>query len=388
MDRLRVGLIGFGYWGPNLIRNFAACPLTEMVAVCDAIPARQAAVSRAYPGMTVVGSVDELLDLTIDAVAIATPVSSHFPLALRCLEAGKDVLVEKPLAATVREAQTLADRANRLGRVLMVDHTYLFNNAVRRMKALYEAGELGDLYYLDSIRINLGLFQNDVNVIWDLAPHDLSIAEHVLGIVPRSISATGCAHADPAIEDIAYVNVDYGDHLMASFHVNWLSPVKVRQMILAGSRKSLIFNELNPAEPLKLYDRGIELSEAVEATQRRRVGYRTGDMWSPHIEPAEALQAVVSHFAECVRERAVPVSDGRMGVRVVRLLEAATRSIRAQGGRVVLSAGGTIHVEGSNGDVGSGTNRLHELHPCVADRATRAKGGDSLLREPLRVSGG
>src|SRR5262245_2434576 len=188
MDRLRVGLIGYGYWGPNLIRNFAACPLTEVAAVCDASPARQAAVTRTYPGMKVVGSVDELLDLPLEAVAIATPVSTHFPLAMRCLEAGKDVLVEKPLAATVREAQTLADRANCLGRVLMVDHTYLFNNAVRRMKSLFEAGELGDLYYLDSIRINLGLFQSDVNVIWDLAPHDLSIVEHILGMAPRSIA--------------------------------------------------------------------------------------------------------------------------------------------------------------------------------------------------------
>jgi predicted dehydrogenase len=390
MDRIRVGLIGYGYWGPNLIRNFAACPLTEVAAVCDASPARRAAVAKAYPGLAVVGSVDELLDLPLDAVAIATPVSTHFPLAVRCLEAGKDVLVEKPLAATVREAQTLTDRAARLGRVLMVDHTYLFSNAVRRMKALIDAGELGDLYYLDSIRINLGLFQNDVNVIWDLAPHDLSIAEHVLGITPRSISATGCAHADPGIEDIAYVNVDYGDCLMASFHVNWLSPVKVRQMILAGSKKSLIFNELNPTEPLKLYDRGIELSEAgtEEEARRLRVGYRTGDMWSPHIEPGEALQAVVAHFAECVRERAVPVSDGRMGVRVVRLLEAATRSIRAQGGRVVLAAGGATHVEGSHGDAGARAVRRDELHPGVADGAARAEGGHPLLREPLRVSGG
>jgi predicted dehydrogenase len=390
MDRLRVGLIGYGYWGPNLIRNFAACPLTEVAAVCDAGPARRAAVTRTYPGLPVVESVDELLDTPLDAVAVATPVSTHFALAMRCLEAGKDVLVEKPLAATVREAQTLTDRATRLGRVLMVDHTYLFSNAVRRMKALVEAGELGDLYYVDSIRINLGLFQSDVNVIWDLAPHDLSIVEHILAIAPRSISATGCAHADPAIEDIAYVNVDYGDRLMAGFHVNWLSPVKVRQMIFTGSKKSLIFNELNPTEPLKLYDRGIELCEAetVEDARRLRVGYRTGDMWSPHIEPGEALQAVVAHFAECVRERAVPLSDGRMGVRVVRLLEAATRSIRAQGGRVVLSAGGATHVEGSYGDAGARAIRRDELHPDIADRATRAKSDDPLLREPLRLCGG
>jgi predicted dehydrogenase len=383
MDRIRIGLIGYGYWGPNLVRNFSTCPLTEVVAVCDASPVRRAAVGRTYPGLATVGSVDELLDLELDAVAIATPVSTHYPLAVRCLEAGKDVMVEKPLAATVREAQALADHAERLGRVLMVDHTYLFSNAVRRMKQLVESGELGDLYYVDSVRINLGLFQSDVNVIWDLAPHDLAIVEHLLGDPPRSISAWGCAHADPAIEDIAYVNVDYGERLMASFHVNWLSPVKVRQMILAGSRKSLIFNELNPSEPVKVYDRGIEVSAAEEA-ERLRVGYRTGDMWSPHIEPGEALQAVVTHFAECVRDRAVPVSDGRMGVRVVRLLEAATRSIRAQGGRVVLPAVEvTTHADG-----GSRAVRPGELRAGVADRATGAQRGHPLLREPVRVPGG
>jgi predicted dehydrogenase len=335
MDRVRIGLIGYGYWGPNLIRNFGACPLTEPVVVCDASPARRAAVSRTYPGLATVASVDELLELQLDAVAIATPVSTHFPLAMRCLEAGKDVLVEKPLAASVREAQLLTDRAAKLGRVLMVDHTYLFNNGVRRMKQIVESGDLGELHYVDSVRINLGLFQNDVNVIWDLAPHDLSIVEYLLGTPPRSISAWGCAHANPEIEDIAYVNVDYGEKLMANFHVNWLSPVKVRQMIVAGSKKSLIYNDLNLTEPLKVFDRGIELTE-VEDTDKLRVGYRTGDVWSPHIEPGEALQMMVTHFAECIRSRAEPVSDGRMGVRVVRLLESATRSIRAQGGRIIL----------------------------------------------------
>ena len=374
MERLRIGLIGYGYWGPNLVRNFGTCPLTEAVAVCDASPARRAAVSRTYPGLATVASVDELLELPLDAVAIATPVSTHFPLALRCLEAGKDVLVEKPLAGSTREAQILTDRAAKLGRVLMVDHTYLFSNAVKRMKQLVGSGELGDLHYVDSVRINLGLFQNDVNVIWDLAPHDLSIVEHLLGTPPRSISAWGCAHANPEIEDIAYVNVDYGEKLMANFHVNWLSPVKVRQIIVAGSKKSLIFNELNPSEPLKVYDRGIELSETEEA-QRLRVGYRTGDMWSPHIEPGEALQAMVAHFAECVRGQAEPVSDGRMGVRVVRLLEAATRSIRAQGGRLVLAPGETTYADGDSRAIRSG-----DLRSGLADRAAGAERGHSLLR--------
>jgi predicted dehydrogenase len=324
--------------------------------------------------MATVGSVNELLELSLDAVAIATPVSTHFPLAMQCLEAGKDVLVEKPLTGTVREAQMLTDRAARLGRVLMVDHTYLFGAPVRKMKQLVESGELGDLQYVDSVRINLGLFQNDVNVIWDLAPHDLSIVEYLLGVPARSISAWGCAHANPEIEDVAYVNVDYGERLMANFHVNWLSPVKVRQMIVAGSKKSLIFNELNPSEPLKVYDRGIELS-AAEDSQRLRVGYRTGDMWSPHIEPGEALQAMVTHFAECVRGRLEPISDGRMGVRVVRLLEAATRSIRAQGGRLVLTTG-----EGTYADGDSRAGRSGELRTGLPDRTVGAERPHSLLR--------
>jgi predicted dehydrogenase len=301
-------------------------------------------------------------------------------LAERCLEAGLHVLVEKPLAAAVSEAEALINLAARQGRVLMVDHTYLFSNAVRYIKELVEHGELGELYYVDSIRINLGLFQRDINVVWDLAPHDLSIVDQVLGLEARSISAWGCAHANHDIEDIAYVNVDYGDRLLANFHVNWLSPVKVRQMIFAGARKSLIFNELNTAEPIKVYDRGIELGQSSEERYRLLVSYRSGDIWSPHIEPQEALQAVVTHFAECIRDEKVPLSDGSLGLRVVRLLEAASRSIRAQGGRVVLSNGSY-----SNGVV-NGRARQSEHFPT--DSTGRPAGQErdhAQLREPVRV---
>ena len=339
MKKLSVGVIGCGYWGPNLLRNFAACPLTEVAAVCDANPARLEAVGKAYGNAKLVGSLDQLPELGLDAVAVATPVSTHYALATRCLEAGLHVLVEKPLAASANEAQALATLAARQGRVLMVDHTYLFGNAVRKIKELVDSDTLGELYYVDSVRINLGLFQHDVNVIWDLAPHDLAIVAHVLGLDARSISAWGCGHADPDIEDIAYVNVDYGERLMASFHVNWLSPVKVRQMIFAGSRKSLIFNELNTTEPVKVYDKGVEFGAGEEERHKLMVNYRSGDVWSPHVEPGEPLQAMARHFAGCVLEGRTPVSDGQLGLRVVRMLEAATRSIRAQGGRVVLSNG-------------------------------------------------
>jgi predicted dehydrogenase len=377
MSRIPVGIIGAGYWGPNLIRNFTTCPHTEVAAVCDANPSRLEAVGRTNPHLKLVPSLDQLLELPgLKAVAIATPVSTHYPIAKRCLEAGLDVMVEKPLAATVQEAQALVDLAAKLGRVLMVDHTYLFGNPVRLIKKLIDDGELGDLYYIDSTRINLGLFQHDVNVIWDLAPHDLSIVDHMIGTPARSISSWGCAHANADIEDIAYVNVDYGERMMATFHVNWLSPVKVRQIIFAGSRKSIIFNELNTTEPVKVYGRGIDVTEidaasgaiSAEAKRKLLVGYRTGDVWSPHIDAGEALQAAVSHFAECVRGRKKPLSDGELGLRVVRSLEAATRSIRAQGGRVILTHGtygtnGNGHHNGNGAANGSGKADARTIRP-------------------------
>jgi predicted dehydrogenase len=351
VSKISVGVIGCGYWGPNLIRNFAACPLTNLVAICDADPQRLEKVGNNYSHVKLVPSIDALLQLNLDAVAIATPVSTHYPIAARCLEAGLHVLVEKPLADAVEHAEALVELAAIHQRVLMVDHTYLFGGAIRRIKQLVENDELGELYYIDGIRINLGLFQRDVNVIWDLAPHDLSVMDFVLGTDARSISAWGGSHADPMIEDIAYVNLDFDGTLMANFHVNWLSPVKVRQLILAGKRKSLVFNELNATEPIKIYDRGIELDiQGGDAKRRLQVGYRTGDMWSPHIESREALQTMVTHFADCILNAAPCESDGQMGLRVVRYLEAATRSIRAQGGRIVLRNGRTESLEKVNGN--------------------------------------
>ncbi len=342
MSKIPVGIIGCGYWGPNLIRNFTSCPSTEVVAVCDASQNRLDAVGRSSPHLQRFSNLEQFLELPIQAVAIATPVSTHAPLARHCLEAGKHILIEKPMTASAKEAQGLIDLASRLGRILMVDHTYLYSNAVRRIKEIVDSGELGELYYVDSIRINLGLFQRDVNVIWDLAPHDLSIVDYVVGGEARSISAWGCAHTDSDIEDVAYVNVDYGEKMLANFHVNWLSPVKVRQMIFAGSRKSLIFNEMNTTEPIKIYDRGIEVGESPEERQRLLVSYRSGDIWSPNISPGEPLQEVVRHFADCIQKGTQPLSDGALGMRIVRQLEAATRSIRAQGGRVVLSSNGSM----------------------------------------------
>lgn len=274
----------------------------------------------------------------VHAVAIATPVGTHAPLALAALKAGKHVLVEKPLAGCVRDAEAMVEAAKRVGRVLMVDHTFVYSGPVRKMKEIVDSGDLGDLYYIDSVRINLGLFQHDVNVVWDLAPHDLSIVDYLIGRLPKSLSAFGGCHAnsDSGIEDVAYLNLDFGDGLTASFHVNWLSPVKIRHFLVGGSRKGLVYNDLSPDEKIKVYDRGITVAQDAEARRGVLIGYRTGDVWSPRIEGEEPLQRMVSHFAECIREGKQPLTDGEAGLRVVRILDTAQRSIKAQGGRVTL----------------------------------------------------
>lgn len=336
---IRVAVVGYGYWGPNLVRNFFTCPTTTVVAVCDQSPDRLQAFRRLYPGPQTTQEVERIIDdPNVDAVIIATPVRTHAPLALRALRAGKHVLVEKPLAASTMEAEELVREADASRLVLMVDHTFVYSPPVQRIKQFVDSGELGDLYYFDSVRINLGLFQHDVNVLWDLAPHDLSIVDYLMGRLPKSLSAFGACHAgrDRDLEDVAYLNLDFGDGLLASFHVNWLSPVKVRHLIVGGSRKSIVYNDLEPAEKIKVYDRGITVSSDPEARREVLVNYRTGDVWSPHIEQTEPLQNVVRHFAECICHGRQPLTGGDAGLRVVRILEAAQRSIKAQGGRITL----------------------------------------------------
>jgi predicted dehydrogenase len=334
-----VAVVGAGYWGPNLIRNFAACPDFKLVAVCDKDEARLNAVCAAYPAVERILAFDALLTRTdIDAVAIATPVRTHASMGLAALDAGKHLLIEKPLAGSVREAQDLVNRAQQKLLTLMVDHTFIYGAPVRRMKSLLDSGDIGELYYLDSVRINLGLFQHDVNVVWDLAPHDLSIMDFLIGRLPKSLSAFGTCHADNhrEIEDVAHLTLDFGDGLMASFHVNWLSPVKIRHFIVGGSHKSIVYNDLDAGEKLKVYDRGITVTQGPEGLRDVMVGYRTGDVWSPHLDLAEPLQTMVRHFAECIRDQKTPLTDGQAGLRVVRILDAAQRSIKAQGGRIVL----------------------------------------------------
>lgn len=331
-EPIRVGLVGCGYWGPNLIRNFASCPATEMAVVCDRDPARLRMATQTCPGLRTATDFRQLLeDPTIGAVVIATPPQTHAALARAALQAGKHVLVEKPLTTSLRDAEDLVRLACDCRRTLMVDHTYIYSPAVQKIKELLDRDELGELYYLDSVRINLGLFQNDVNVLWDLAVHDLAIADYLLGREALSLSAFGTSHTGTDLEDVAYLNLDFGEGLVASFHVNWLSPVKVRYLILGGSKKGLVFNDLDPSEPIKVYDRGITVSRQPEERRGVLINYRMGDVWSPRLEKEEPLRSMVNHFAECVRTGDVPRTDGHSGLRLVRLLDLAQRSIKAQG---------------------------------------------------------
>ena len=337
IEPVGVAVIGCGYWGPNLIRNFSTSPTSTVVALCDQNEATLDRAGTLCPSARKTRDFQTLLtDPAVEAVAIATPVGTHATLVAAALRAGKHVLVEKPMATSEREAEGLVRLAEDNGRTLMVDHTFLYSAPIRKIKELIDAGELGDIFYFDSVRINLGLFQNDVNVLWDLAPHDLSIVDYLLGRSPKAVTATGACHTRGGLEDMAYIHLDFGDGLLASFHVNWLSPVKVRHLIVAGSKKSLVYNDLNPWEPVKVYDRGITIDESTEARRGVLVGYRTGDIWSPHMEPEEPLRNVVRHFADCIRSGRRPLSDGAAGLRVVRILAAAQRSLEAGGTRMAL----------------------------------------------------
>jgi predicted dehydrogenase len=306
--------------------------------VCDLDANKLENVQHRYPSVCTTTQCEEVLaDPHVDAVVIATPVQTHYTLARAAIRAGKHVLVEKPLAAQAALAEDLVAQAQHYQRILLVDHTFVYTGAVRYLKNLYEEGLLGELWYIDSVRINLGLFQHDVNVIWDLAPHDLSIVTHLIGKDPLTVQATGACHTGNHIEDVAYLTLDFGQHLIAHFHVNWLSPVKVRQMIFGGCERMVIFNDLEPSEKLRIYDRGIEVkADNQEGLYNLLVNYRSGDMWAPALDGTEALQVEVRHFLDCIERGEQPITDGAAGLRVVKILEAAQMSLDAGGKRVAI----------------------------------------------------
>ncbi|HET9960746.1 MAG TPA: Gfo/Idh/MocA family oxidoreductase [Nitrospiraceae bacterium] len=333
-----VGVIGFGYWGPNLVRNFHEMPDARVLAVSDLRMERLSLAASRYPGITVTTHVQELLrSPAVDAVLIATPVSTHYELALQALRAGKHVLVEKPLTTTSEQALRLSEEADRRGLTLMVDHTFVYTGSVRAMKELLAKGDIGDLYYYDSVRVNLGLFQHDVNVLWDLAVHDLSIMDHLLPCRPRAVCATGMRHFPKEPENIAYLTLFYDSSLIAHIHVNWLAPVKVRRTLIGGSRKMIMYDDVEPSEKVKVYDKGVmtETQQAgSEAMYKMLVGYRAGDMWAPQLDTAEALKREARHFLDCITDRQIPLTGGEAGTRVVQILEAASRSM-AERGRLI-----------------------------------------------------
>ena len=337
-DLINVGVIGYGYWGPNIVRNFAEVAGARVVAVSDFNRERLSKVQARYPSVKVTTNSRDLFeDPKIDAIAIATPVSSHFDLAWAALQAGKHVLVEKPMTATSEQAVGLIEEANRRQLVLMVDHTFVYTGAVRKMRELLTSNGIGDIYYYDSVRVNLGLFQHDVNVIWDLAVHDLAIMDYVLGLNPTAISATGMSHLTGGPENIAYLTLFFNDNLIAHINVNWLAPVKVRRTMIGGSQKMIVYDDIEPSEKVKVYDKGITVNGNSESLYQMLISYRTGDMWSPKLDMTEALKTEALHFISCIQQGNRPITDGEVGLRIVKILEAATQSMRKQGQLVELN---------------------------------------------------
>jgi predicted dehydrogenase len=329
---IRVGVIGYGYWGPNLVRNFMDAPRSTVVAVCDFRPERLSQLQKRYPSIRTLSDYKELFaDSQIDAIAIATPVSSHFDLAMACLQAGKHVLVEKPLASNSEQATRLIEEADRRQLVLMVDHTFVYTGAVRKIHDLITSNALGEIYYYDAVRVNLGLFQHDVNVIWDLAIHDLSIMDYVLPYRPVAVSATGISNIPGQPENVAYITLFFTNNLIAHVHVNWLTPVKVRHTLIGGSEKMILYDDLEPSEKVKIYDKGVSLSQNGDAVYEMLVSYRSGDMLAPRLDTAEALQREAVHFIDCIEKGTGPESDGQAGLRLVQIIEAAERSLRSRG---------------------------------------------------------
>ena len=337
---VRIGVVGYGYWGPNLVRNFAETPGAEVAAVADLDTNKLATVKRRFPAVHTTTNFNDLLaDKTIDAVAIATPVNTHYELAMAALKAGKHVWVEKPMTETYEQAQRLVEEAERRGKVLHVDHTFIYTGAVQKIAEIVRAGELGKVYYYDSIRINLGLFQRDVSVISDLAVHDFSILDHLFGEHPAAVTASGTNHFPGTPENLAYVTLYYDSGMIAHANVSWLAPVKVRQILVGGSKKMVTYDDLEPSEKIKIYDKGVSFTDDPAKIQEMRVGYRTGDMWAPKLAGTEALSVEGEHFVDCIKQKKRSLTDGLLGVRVVELIEAASSSMRNKGKTVYLRGG-------------------------------------------------
>lgn len=334
-----IGVIGYGYWGPNMVRNFMEAPGASVVAVSDLRQEQLNRVKARYPAVKTTTNYRELYsDPAVDAIVVATPVSTHYKLALEALQAGKHVLVEKPLVESVEQGYRLIDEAARRGLVLMVDHTFIYTGAVRKIKEIITGGQLGPIYYYDSVRINLGIFQHDINVLWDLAVHDLAIMDYLLDDRPCVVTAVGMNHVNSK-EDIAYLTCLFDHDVIAHIHVNWLAPVKVRRTLIAGGEQMVVYDDLEPSEKVKLYNKGITINNnnGMDGIYEMLVGYRTGDMWAPQLNRTEALYTEANHFLECIEQNKQPITSGEAGLSVVHILEAANRSMKQQGQPIELN---------------------------------------------------
>jgi predicted dehydrogenase len=332
---MNFGVIGYGYWGPNIVRNLTTLEGSKVLAIADLSSVARERARKAYPGINVTSdAMDVILSPDIDAVAIISPVWTHFDLARAVLENGKHVFVEKPFTSSVAQGEELIDLALKKNLMIMVDHTFLFTGAVKKIRQLLDEEALGKLYYYDSTRVNLGLFQHDINVVWDLAPHDLAIMDHLIKANPEAVVATGQKHLN-GHEDVAFMTLYFPDKIIAHINVNWLSPVKVRTTLIGGEKKMLVWNDLEADEKLRVYDRGVNITSQ-EGVYNLLVHYRSGDMWAPQVEQGEALRRELSYFVDCVSSGQEPFNDGHSGLRVVRMLEAASESLNKRGSLVYL----------------------------------------------------
>jgi predicted dehydrogenase len=332
---MKFGVIGYGYWGPNIVRNLMSLEGSEVLAIAEISPSAQLRAKKAYPGVRITADSSEVISSTeIDAIAVVSPVWTHYELTKAALENGKHVFVEKPFTSTSAQGEELINLAARKNLTIMVDHTFLFTGAVKKIRQLLDEGALGSLYYYDSTRVNLGLFQHDVNVLWDLAPHDLSIMDYLIKGDPEAIVATGQGHLN-GHEDVAYMTLYFPEKVIAHINVNWLSPVKVRTTLIGGEKRMLVWNDLEADEKLKVYDKGVKISSR-EGLYELLVSYRSGDMWSPQLEQFEALRQELSYFVDCVSSGQEPFNNGCAGLRVVRMLETASESLNKKGALVYL----------------------------------------------------
>ena len=333
---IQVAVVGFGYWGPNLVRNFLSMSGAKVHSIVERDESRFQFAQKLYPTVEVTKNLDAVLNNpAIDAVVIALPVYLHFEVARQAFAAGKHVLIEKPMTGSVEQAERLIELAQKQNKVLMVDHTFLYTGAVKKIKQLVNDGELGDIQYFDSTRINLGLFQRDINVIWDLAPHDLSILNYLIEEAPVSISATGISHTGNHIENIAYVTIHYQRNCIAHLNLSWTSPVKIRSILLGGSKKMVVYNDIEPSEKVKIYDSGYKVSTR-EEENKLLIDYRTGDIHIPKLDNSEALQGVAADFIKSVQHGSEPLANWRSGLAVVKMLEAAEKSIKNRGAEIKL----------------------------------------------------